>query len=200
MGKKDKRVDGYITKSAEFAQPILRELRDIAHEGCPELEETMKWSMPFFMYKGMLCHMASFKQHCAFGFWKGSLIVDGKNDKSEDAMGQLGRITSLKDLPPRKTLVGYVKKAKELHDAGLKPSAKPKGPKKELVIPSYFIAAVKKNKKALATFEGFPYSHKKEYVQWVTEAKTDETRDRRLATTVEWLAEGKSRNWKYENC
>ena len=135
-----------------------------------------------------------------FGFWKGSLIVDDKENKSEEAMGQLGRITSVKDIPARKTLVGYVKKAKQLHDAGMKPAAKPKAVKKELVVPSYFMAAVKKNKKALATFEGFPYSHKKEYVEWVTGAKTDETRDRRMATTVEWLAEGKSRNWKYEKC
>jgi uncharacterized protein YdeI (YjbR/CyaY-like superfamily) len=200
MGKRDKRVDAYISKSAEFAQPILRELREIVHEGCPEVEETIKWGMPSFTYKGILCGLASFKQHCAFHFWRGALIVDGMNNKSEDAMGQFGRITSMKDLPARKTLAAYVKKAKELHDAGIKLPPKPKAAKKELVVPSYFTAAVKKNKKALATFEGFPYSHKKEYVEWVTEAKTDETRNRRLATTVEWLAEGKSRNWKYAKC
>jgi len=200
MGTKDKRVDAYIAKSADFAQPILHELRRIVHEGCPEAEEGIKWGSPSFMYKGILCGMAAFKQHCAFGFWKGSLIVNGK-ENNVDAMGQFGRITSLKDLPPKRVLLGYVKKAKQLKDDGVKaPRAKPQGAKKELTVPDYFTAMLKKNKKALATFEAFPYSKKKDYVEWLTEAKTDETRQRRLQTSVEWLAEGKSRNWKYERC
>src|SRR6266702_3969766 len=203
MGKRDQRVDAYIAKSAEFAKPILTELRAIVHEGCPETEEAIKWSMPFFMYKsGMLCSMASFKQHCAFGFWKGGAQVLG-DDKSDDAMGQLGRITSTKELPSRKTMVGYVKKAAAFADARKEaPAAKPKPrkPAKVIAAPDYFMKAVKKNKKALATFDDFAPSHRNEYVQWVTEAKSEETRDRRLATTVEWLAEGKSRNWKYEKC
>jgi uncharacterized protein YdeI (YjbR/CyaY-like superfamily) len=202
MGTKNKRVDAYIAKSAEFAQPILKELRAILHEGCPEVEETIKWRMPTFMYKGMLCGMAAFKQHCALGFWKGTLILDPKENKSLEAMGQFGRITSLKDLPAKRVLLGYVKQAVQLNDAGVKSPtrSKPKSEKKELVIPPYFTAALKKSKKALATFDGFSYSHRKEYVEWVTEAKTEETRARRLQTTVEWLAEGKARNWKYENC
>lgn len=202
MGTRDKRIDAYIAKSAEFAKPILRELREIVHEGCPDVEETMKWSMPFFMYKGMLCNMASFKQHCAFGFWKGSLILNGEQSKSVEAMGQFGRITSAKDLPPRKVIVGYVKKARQLNDDDVKVPSRMKRSteKKELVVPDYFTAALKKNKKALTTFEAFPYSKRKDYVQWVTEAKSDETRDRRLKTSLEWLADGKSRNWKYERC
>lgn len=202
MGTRDKRIDAYIAKSAEFAKPILRELREIVHEGCPDVEETMKWSMPFFMYKGMLCNMASFKQHCAFGFWKGSLILNGKQSKSVEAMGQFGRITSAKDLPPRKVIVGYVKKARQLNDDDVKVPSRMKRSteKKELVVPDYFTAALKKNKKALTTFEAFPYNKRKDYVQWVTEAKSDETRDRRLKTSLEWLADGKSRNWKYERC
>jgi uncharacterized protein YdeI (YjbR/CyaY-like superfamily) len=200
MGTRDKRVDAYIAKSADFAQPILRELREIVHEGCPEVEETMKWSFPHFMYKGMLCSMASFKQHCAFCLWKGGLILKHE-DTSVDAMGQFGRITSIKDLPPRRTLLKHVSEAMRLNDEGVKPSKpKPRTDKKELTVPDFFIAALKKNKKALATFEAFPYSKKKDYVEWVTEAKTDETRDRRLQTSIEWLAEGKSRNWKYEKC
>jgi uncharacterized protein YdeI (YjbR/CyaY-like superfamily) len=202
MGTKDKRVDAYIAKSADFAQPILRELRDVIHQGCPEVQETIKWGFPHFDYKGVMCGMAAFKQHCAFGFWKGSLIMDAKENKSADAMGQFGRITSMKDLPPKRTLLGYVQKAKKLNDAGVKvpARAKPKGEKKVLVVPTYFTAALKKNKPALANFEKFSPSKKKEYVEWVTEAKTDETRDRRLQTSVEWIAEGKSRNWKYERC
>jgi uncharacterized protein YdeI (YjbR/CyaY-like superfamily) len=202
MGSRDKRVDAYIAKSAEFAQPILSELREIVHQGCPEVEETIKWGFPHFDYRGMLCGMAAFKQHCTLGFWKSKLIFDGKDEQSREAMGQFGRITSIKDLPPKRVLIGYIKKAAELNEQGVKISRKPKprGEKKELMVPNYFIAAIKKNKKALATFEAFPYSKKKDYVEWVTEAKTDDTRERRLATSVEWLAEGKSRNWKYERC
>jgi uncharacterized protein YdeI (YjbR/CyaY-like superfamily) len=202
MGKRDPRVDAYIEKSADFAQPILREIRELIHQGCPEVEETMKWSFPHFMYKGVFCGMASFKQHCTFGFWKGSLVLDTTDNKSVDGMGQFGRITSVRDLPSKKVMLQYLKKAKQLNDDGVKAPSRsaPRKEKKELVIPSFFTAAVKKNKKALATFEAFPYSKKKDYVEWVTEAKTDETRERRLQTSIEWLAEGKSRNWKYERC
>ena len=199
MGTRDKRVDAYIAKSAEFARPILGELREMVHEACPEVEETIKWGFPHFDYKGMLCSMAAFKQHCAFGFWKSKLVLDGGDNKSRDAMGQFGRIASLKDLPSRRTLIGYIRRAKELNDAGIKAARpKPRAEKKELTVPEYFTAAIRKNKKALKTFEGFPYSKKKDYVEWVTEAKTEETRQKRLSTSLEWLAEGKSRNWKYE--
>src|SRR5215471_14351950 len=133
MGTRDKRIDAYIAKSADFAQPILRELRETVHEGCPEVEETIKWGFPNFTYKGILCGMASFKQHCAFGFWKGSLVIDG-NDNNVDAMGQFGRITSLKDLPPRRMLLAYVKKARQLNHDGIKVprKSKPLGEKKDL--------------------------------------------------------------------
>lgn len=200
METNDKRVDAYIAKSAEFAQPILRELRKIVHEGCPAAEEDIKWGHPAFMYKGMFCGMAAFKQHCAFIFWKGSLIVDGK-ENSVDSRGQFGRITSLKDLPPKRVLLEYIKRAKQLNDEGVKiPRTAPRSEKEKLSVPDFFVAALKKNKKALTTFDAFPYSKKKDYVEWLTEAKTHETRQRRLQTSVEWLAEGKSRNWKYERC
>ncbi len=201
MGTRDKRVDAYIARSADFAQPILRELREVVHEGCPEVEETIKWSFPNFTYKGILCGMAAFKQHCSFGFWKGALVVDGKANNA-DAMGQFGRITSMKDLPSKRVLLAYMKKAKQLNDDGVKVPArsKPRGEKKDLKVPDYFTAALKKNRKALANFEAFSYSKQKDYVEWLTEAKSDETRKRRLETSVEWIAEGKSRNWKYERC
>ena len=199
MGTRDKRVDAYVAKSADFAKPILEHIRDVVHEGCPEVEETIKWGFPNYQYKGMLCSMAAFKEHCTFGFWKGSLIVDAADRRSDEAMGQLGRITKLADLPPRKKLVGYVKKAKELNDAGVK-VAKTTKPKPVLEPPADLLAALRKNKKAQAAFDKFPPSHKREYVEWIVEAKREETRAKRLATTLEWLAEGKSRNWKYENC
>lgn len=202
MGKRDNRVDSYIAKAGDFAQPVLRELRDIVHEGCPVVEEDIKWGFPHFMYKGILCSMAGFKEHCAFLFWKGGRVVDQADNKSGEAMGQFGRITSLKDLPPRRALLKYVAEAARRKDERAQTPAKPRRrtAHQELEIPADFTAALKRNKQALATFEAFPYSKRKDYVEWVVEAKTDETRARRLQTSIEWLAEGKSRNWKYEKC
>ncbi|HTP13915.1 MAG TPA: YdeI/OmpD-associated family protein [Bacteroidota bacterium] len=197
MGKKDPRVDAYIGKSAGFAKPILEHLRSLVHDSCPNVEESVKWGFPHFTYNGILCSMASFKGHCAFGFWKGKLVV-GSDGASREAMGHFGRITTLADLPPDKTIVRYIRTAMKLNEEGV-PSptrSKPKE-KKPLKIPAYFKSALAKNKKALRTFDAFPYSHKKEYLEWVTEAKTEETRQTRLRTAVEWMAQGKARNWKY---
>ncbi|MDP2036883.1 MAG: YdeI/OmpD-associated family protein [Ignavibacteria bacterium] len=204
MGKKDPRVDAYIAKSQEFAKPILEHFRELVHKACPDVEETIKWSFASFDYKGPYCTMASFKQHCAIGFWKAALMKDTKliaNAKSESAMGHLGRITSLKDLPKDKELIAYLKEAAKLNADGVKLPTKPKSKKpKELVIPDYFTKALKKNKRSLETFNNFSYSNKKEYVEWITEAKTEETRNKRMTTAIEWLAEGKVRNWKYVKC
>jgi len=200
MGKTDPKLDAYIAKSADFAKPIMNHLRKLVHTACPEVEEGMKWSFPHFMYKdAILCSMASFKQHCAFGFWRRDLRLAVKgNENPEEAMGQFGRITKLSDLPNDKTLLKYIKEAMKLQDSGVKPPAKAKSKKKkELKIPDYFMTALKKNKKALATFENFNYSNKKEYVEWITEAKSEETRAKRLVITVEWMSEGKVRLWKY---
>jgi uncharacterized protein YdeI (YjbR/CyaY-like superfamily) len=200
MGKKEKVIDEYIAKSAPFAKPILTHLRTIVHKACPDIQEKIKWSFPHFDYKDeMLCHMAAFKQHCAFGFWKASLMKDKSltmNAQQETAMGHLGRITSLKDLPSERVLLGYIREAMALNDEGVKVEKK-KVPKKDLIIPDYLKKALTRKKKASETFANFSYSNKKEYVDWLTEAKTEETRNKRLATTVEWLEEGKPRNWKY---
>ena len=203
MSTRDPRVDRYIEKSAEFAKPILNYVREVIHSACPDVEETIKWGFPHFMYKGILCSMASFKQHCAFGFWKGSLVFDsvpGVRKKREDtAMGQLGRITAIADLPERKLLARCIVEAVRLNETGTKVPAKPKSVKKELVVPDDLMASLKKNKKAMAIFEKLTYSHRKEYIEWITEAKTEATRTKRLKTAIEWLTEGKSRNWKYVN-
>jgi uncharacterized protein YdeI (YjbR/CyaY-like superfamily) len=200
MKTKDPRIDAYIAKSADFAKPILNHLRTVVHVACPEVEETLKWNFPHFMRQGLLCGMAAFKGHCTFGFWKGALIFP-QDKTGDEAMGQFGRITSLSDLPSEKILIGYIKQAVSLNEAGIKVPArtKPKE-KKELVVPDYFMAALKKNKQALKSFENFSYSHKKEYVEWITEAKREETRTKRMETALEWLAKGKARHWKYENC
>lgn len=202
MAKKEQAIDSYIAKKADFAKPILNHIRNLVHKACPTVEEKIKWGMPFFDYKGeMLCHMASFKQHAVMGFWKAALMKDPmlvENAKSETAMGHLGKITSLKDLPSDKKIAGYIKEAMLLNDKGIKLPAKEKTTvKKELIVPDYFIKALTRNKKAKLVFENFAYSHKKEYLEWIIEAKTEETRNKRMATALKWIAEGKGRNWKY---
>ncbi len=193
-------IDNYINKAQPFAQPIIIHLRKLVHQACPTVEENLKWGMPSFEYKGLMCGFAAFKNHCTFGFWKASLMKDPmlmETAKSEVAMGHLGRITSLKDLPNDKKIIGYIKEAMKLNDDGIKlVKAKPIT-KKELVIPDEILAIIKKNKKAFATFEAFSPSNKREYIDWITEAKNQTTKDSRLAQAIEWMAEGKPRNWKY---
>jgi uncharacterized protein YdeI (YjbR/CyaY-like superfamily) len=200
MGTRDPRIDAYIARSADFAKPILTHLREVVHAACPDVEETMKWSTPHFMYKGMMAGMASFKEHCAFGFWKGSLIVDTSTASGEKAAGQFGRITKVSDLPPRKVIAGYVKEAMRLNDEGVRTPARMKSAKKtpkELVVPDALVVALKKNRKARETFDAFSPSHKREYADWIADAKGEDTRKRRVETAIEWMAEGKPRNWKY---
>jgi uncharacterized protein YdeI (YjbR/CyaY-like superfamily) len=196
----DPRVDAYIDRSADFAKPILRHIRKLVHTACPDVIETMKWSFPHFDYKGqMMCSMASFKQHCAFGFWKQSLLEDAAFPAEKTAMGSFGRLTSVKDLPDDKTMKKLIADAMKLNDEGVKVKrAFVSSDKKELVVPDVLLEALAKHDAAAETFNSFPYSCKKEYVEWITEAKTAATRDKRLATAIEWLAEGKRRNWKYE--
>jgi len=198
LGKKDARVDEYIAKSAEFARPILRHLRAVVHRACPAVEETIKWKFPHFVYKGMLCSMAAFKQHCAFGFWHKAIRKTVDAGKQREAMGQLGRITALADLPTDAALARHIKQAMKLNDAGIKSPAAKHREKKEAAVPDYVMRALKKNKQALAAFQDFSPSHRREYIEWLTEAKQEATRERRLATMLKWLAEGKTRNWKYE--
>lgn len=199
MGTRDPRIDAYIAKSAEFAQPILTRLRAIVHEGCPEVVENVKWSMPAFEYKGPFCGMAAFKQHCVFGFWKHSLVV-GDDPKAKEAMGSFGCLRKLSELPPKSELLRYIQQARKLNDDGVK-VVKPKHkPKKPAAMHPRFKAALATKKKALVNFEAFSPSQQREYTEWIAEAKAEETRDRRIAQAVEWLAENKQRNWKYMKC
>jgi hypothetical protein len=198
MPTTDPRVDAYIRAAAPFARPILQHLRDVVHEACPGVEETMKWSFPHFDYKRIFCSMAAFKQHATFGFWKGALLADRLPAVGQRAMGQFGRITSLDGLPDRKTLVAIIKAAARLNDKGVKlPRAKLARARKPIAPPADFEAALATNERAQAAFEAFSPSHQREYIEWVVEAKQDATRARRIATSVEWLAQGKPRNWKY---
>ena len=198
MPEFDKRIDAYIEKSRDFARPILEHLRKLVHKACPDVEETIKWGSPHFDYKGSLAGMASFKEHCAFGFWKHALLTGDSGNLEWTAMGSFGRITSLKDLPQDKEIIALIHQAMELNEKGIKVPKKPAATKGDVVVSKELAAALEKNKRAKAQFDRFSPSHRREYAEWITEAKTEATRDKRIATAIEWLSEGKSRNWKYE--
>ena len=199
MGTRDARVDTYIAGSAEWARPILTHLRQVVHAGCPDVAETLKWGWPHFMYEGMLCSMAAFRAHCTFGFWKGPLVVR-QPAQMGPAMGQFGRITRPSDLPSRRRLVGYVKKAARLNERGVKaPRGSKARQRRRLRVPVDLSARLDRNAAARATFEGFSPARRREYLEWIADAKGADTRRRRLETAVEWMAEGKPHNWRYES-
>ena len=197
---RDPRIDAYIARQADFARPILEHLRAAVHTACPEAEETMKWSMPHFLYKGqMLAGMAAFKAHATFGFWRGKEVTGGTG-REREAMGSFGRLTSVADLPPDEELASLIRRAMAVTDSGPRPARAKAPARPELEAPPDLQAALDSNPAARDTFDGFPPSARREYVQWVVEAKRPETRDRRIQQAVEWMAEGKKRNWRYENC
>lgn len=193
MPKTDPRVDAYIDEAAGFARPILKEIRARVHDACPACEETMKWSSPSFQYKGMLCGMGAFKAHCMFGFWKAELVVGGSNPHA-----RFRHLTSVADLPTKKEMAALIHKAMALNDDGVGVTRAPREKKATARVPIDLADALKKNKQARSAFDAFSPSHKREYVEWITEAKREETRQQRIQTAVKWIAEGKSRNWKYE--
>jgi uncharacterized protein YdeI (YjbR/CyaY-like superfamily) len=195
--KTDPRVDDYIAKSAPFARPILRRIRAVVHAACPDVEETMKWSFPHFMHHGILCSMASFKAHCAFGFWKEQLM-SGAQGADGTVSPSFGRLTSVKDLPARAAFLRLVKEAARLNEDGIKPPTRAKVDRSRSVrAPADLLAALRNNPAARAAYDELSPSHKREYIEWITEAKRDATRKRRVATAVEWIAEGRIRDWRY---
>lgn len=202
MKEMDPRVDAYIEKAAPFAKPILLKLRKLIYQACPDVKETIKWSFPNYEVHGaMFCSMASFKEHCSFGFWKASLLKDPDGIlklADKNSMGHLDRLLSVKDLPSDKILIAYLKEAALLNENKVKVVRKKTVSAKELPVPKPLAAALKKNKKAADSFEAFSPSARKEYIEWIDEAKTAATLEKRVATTIEWLEEGKSRHWKYK--
>lgn len=200
-------VDEYIASAAPFAQPILNHIRELVHKALPEVEEDIKWSMPFFIYRGLILgNMAAFKQHCALGLWGREAAADLRADGvySREAMGVLGKLTSLDDLPSDRALAAYLRTAAAAIATGARTKnysrAKPSTPKPPPEVPASLAAALKKNKSAAAQFAAMAPGCKREYCELIAEAKRDDTRDKRVATAVEWIAEGKRRNWKYETC
>ncbi|WP_408953373.1 YdeI/OmpD-associated family protein [Lysobacter sp. Hz 25] len=201
MSQPDPRIDAYIAKAAPFAQPILEHLRALVHAACPQVEEAIKWGIPSFVYRGkLMCSMAAFKQHATFGFWQGANIGGAQRSADSDAMGQFGRLSKIGDLPGKRELTRLVKQAMALIEAGVtRPASKRAQPKPPVELPADLAAALalKKNAKAKATYEAFPPSQRRDYVEWIESAKREDTRKARVAQAVEWMAEGKGRNWKY---
>ena len=197
---RDERVDAYIERQAEFAKPILTKLRAMVHAACPDCDETLKWSMPSFIYKGsILANMAAFKAHATFGFWQAKLVV-GETGREREAMGSFGRLTRVEDLPDEATMAALIRKAMTLVDTGEKAPRPVKHPKPALETPPDLLEALAANEAARATFDDFPPSARRDYLDWLADAKRPETRAKRLAQAVEWMAEGKRRHWKYEQC
>ena len=201
MSVHDPRVDAYIAKSADFAQPILQHLRSLVHEACPQVQESIKWGAPSFGYgDGILCGMAAFKRHVSFGFWKHALVMGEGAER--DGMGSFGKMASLSDMPSKKTMGSLIRKAMRLNEQGVKTSVarRSAAPRAPLETPADLLVALNGNGTAKATFDAFSPSARREYVEWVIEAKREETRQRRIAQAVEWIVEGKHRNWKYQSC
>lgn len=195
MGTRDPRIDAYIAKSADFAKPILKHLREVVHGACPDVEETLKWSSPTFMYAGgILCGMAAFKEHCHFHFWKGALMTD---DTGASVNESYRNLTTVDDIPSKRVFAAYIKAAMKLNAEGAKVPKQKSASKPELEVPADLAAALRRNKKANQAFANFSPSHRREYIEWITGAKRSETRERRIEQTLEWLEEGKPRNWKY---
>jgi uncharacterized protein YdeI (YjbR/CyaY-like superfamily) len=209
MAEHEARIDGYIAKSAEFARPILQHVRDLVHKGCPEVQEEIKWGRPFFVHRGViLCNIAAFKEHCSLGFWGAEMgkVLRANGLVEDGAMGTFGRITTLKDLPLDRKLLAYIRQAAGFVEEGKGETVMAvsrrvvKAPKPAIGAPPEFMTALNKSKAAKKVFEEFSPSCKREYVEWIVEAKRPETRERRIAQAVEWISEGKQRNWKYQNC
>jgi uncharacterized protein YdeI (YjbR/CyaY-like superfamily) len=198
MPQRDPRIDKQIQSSAPYARPILTKLRQAVHAGCPDVVETLKWSRPSFEHQGLLCGMAAFKAHCSFGFWKHALLVERAGAKAAAELEALGRITDVSELPSQASLVRWVRLAAKLNEDGVRAPQRKTKPKPPVAVPADLERAMGRNARARAFFATLSPSARREYVEWLTGAKQAETRERRLQTAVEWMAEGKERHWKYQ--
>lgn len=202
MGTKDTRVDAYIAKQQPFAKEICTRVRAIVHEAAPDITEDIKWGHVAFMHKGIVCGLAAFKHHVVFHFWKASLLGGSHARRSTDdkTLEQLAKLKSVDELPSKSVIASLVKAAVKLNDGAVKVPKSPMAAKKTkapLRTPPSLAKALARNAKAKSTYQGFSPSHKREYVEWICDAKSVETRDRRIEQALGWMSEGKPRNWKY---
>jgi len=196
---RDPRIDAYIARAQPFAQPILTAVRERVHAVVPDVEETVKWSMPAYTAGGkILLITAAFKAHAALNFWRGQELRGQQADA--DAMGQFGKLASVGDLPPEKQLDRLIREAAELAKSAPAPRKAKHSPKPAPVMRPDFAAALTQAPRARSALDSFPPSAQRDYFEWIAEAKQDATRQKRIATAIEWLSEGKKRHWKYQNC
>ena len=199
MAARDPRIDAYISKAAPFAQPILEQVRARVHAAAPDVEETLKWGAPSFTLDGkILLMMAAFKAHAALNFWRGQEI--GDSGPKAGAMGQFGKLTSVADLPDDSAFDALIAEAAALAKTAPAPRKPKHEPKPAATLHPDFAAALDDFPAAKATLDGFSPSARRDYLDWISEAKQDATRAKRIATAVEWLAEGKKRHWRYQDC
>lgn len=205
QGHFNPQLDEYQDAASEFAKPIMAHLRKLLHRQCPEVVETIKWGIPHFDYKGeMLCTFAAYKNHCSFGFWKESLMSDPRLKANPDLKAIkrfMGKLTSLSDLPPDSEMIVFIKEAMALNETGVKLASRrdDKSAKAvEIVVPDAFAEQLSRHARANEVFQSKSPSFRKEYVAWIVDAKTDQTRQKRIAESLEWIAQGKGRFWKYE--
>lgn len=195
LSMKSPKVDAHIKNAPTFARPILKRLRAAIHKGCPKVEETIKWQFPFFMHKDrVLCGMMNFKAHCALVFWKSALIVKEKGPSAKVILKDLRHIASLDDLPEGRELLSYIKLAAQFNEKGMKVSRREAKP---VAVPRELMIALRANPKAFKHFEAFSPSKRKDYIFWISSAKTEETLERRLETAIDLISQGKARLWKY---
>ena len=199
MTNHNPQIDAYIQKAQPFARPILIKLRGLFHKACPQIEERLKWGMPSFEHHGIVGGFAAFKQHVSWGLWKAKLIDDPTNAMATDASSAMGggKLKSVKDLPPEAILLGLMRQAVDLNARGVKLPRTPTAKKPPPKTPPDLAAALKRSAKAAAVYQDFSPSHKREYIEWITEAKQPATRQKRIKQAIEWIAQGKPRNWKY---
>ena len=196
---RDPRIDAYIAKAQPFARPILEKVRNRVHAVVPDVEEAIKWSMPAYTLGGKIVLItAAFKAHTALNFWRGQELRG--EAANANAMGQFGKIGSVDELPPDAELDRLISEVAELAKAAPAPRKAKHDPKPAPGLHPEFAAALAKAPKAKAALDGFPPSAQRDYFEWISEARQDATRQKRIATAVEWLGEGKRRHWKYQNC
>ncbi|MCB9876458.1 MAG: YdeI/OmpD-associated family protein [Planctomycetes bacterium] len=195
----DPRVDDYLAAAAEWARPILTELRARVHRACPGVVETIKWRRPAFELGGLIGGMSEFKEYCSFGFWQEKALLEA-GDEAEAVIEACGKITTLKQLPGKAAFARVLKLALQRNQAGGKlPRSKAKR-HPPLEVPADLAAALARDEAAKEHFDAFAPSYRRDYIEWITGAKKDATRQTRIAQAVEWLRDGKKRHWKYESC
>ena len=184
------KVDAYIDKQQDFAKPILKHVRKLAHEALPRAEEALKWGVPYFTVNGKnAVGMAAFKKHAS--------VMVCSTETAGGGMGNFGKLTDVSQLPGDEELI---RQFRESAEAVQSPETSQPKTKPVLAMPDDLASAIADTPSAQEVFDGFTDAQRRDYIEWVMSAKRQPTREKRVATAAEWIGEGKKRNWKYEKC